>query len=164
MILGLRLAFVLALYAVVAAVLVALRRDLRRSAEVEADGLPVPAQPVWSGAGRSAPAAGVEWEARLTLVEAAPADGRPGRVVPLDGEVTIGRRPPAEIVLLDDAVSGQHARLTHRQGEWVVEDLGSTNGTYVNGRRLTGPVTLRPGDLVVTGKAAWRYEEEGRAA
>jgi pSer/pThr/pTyr-binding forkhead associated (FHA) protein len=91
-------------------------------------------------------------------VEASPLDGAPGRAVTLWGELTIGRRPPADVLLLDDAVSGRHARFARHNGEWVVEDLASTNGTYVNGRRLTQPVVLRPGDVVVTGGAAWRFE------
>jgi pSer/pThr/pTyr-binding forkhead associated (FHA) protein len=97
--------------------------------------------------------------ARLTLLEASPADGPPGRAVALNGTATIGRRPPADILLRDDAVSGRHARFVWRNGTWMIEDLGSTNGTYINGRRLNGPAGLQAGDVVVTGGATWRFED-----
>lgn len=173
MILGLRLLFALALYGVVGAVLVALRRDLRGAVAAASGrgragwtpgGTVIPSAVHGQMAGGIAPGDGAAGEGRLTLLEAAPMDGSPGRVVPLRGELTIGRRPPAEVVLQDEAVSGRHARLARRDGEWTVEDLGSTNGTYVNGARLTAPAPLRPGDIVVTGNAAWRYEEAGRSS
>jgi hypothetical protein len=140
--LALRLLLVVLLYLLVAAVLLALRRDLaqtRRAAE-------------------AAPAPSHTYRARLTLLEAAPEDGPPGRVVPLDGELTIGRRGPCDLILRDDAVSGHHARFALRNGSWEVEDLGSTNGTFVNGRRVVRPQPLRSGDVVTTGMAAWRFQ------
>jgi hypothetical protein len=141
LVLGLRLLFVVLLYGAVAAAFLALRRDLRRAA-------PAP------GAARAAPA-------RLVLTAVAPQDGRPGRTIPLNGELTIGRRPPANVLLRDDAVSGRHARVARQDGAWIVEDLGSTNGTFVNGRRLAGPAVLAPGDVLVTGSATWRFESDG---
>ena len=141
LVLGLRLVFVVLLYGAVAAAFLALRRDLRRTA-------PAP------GVDRPAPA-------RLVLTEVAPQDGRPGRTIPLAGELTIGRRPPADVLLRDDAVSGRHARVARQDGSWIVEDLGSTNGTFVNGRRLSGPAVLAAGDVLVTGSATWRFETDG---
>ena len=73
----------------------------------------------------------------------------PGMVFDLTKEITtLGRDVTNDIVLGDAEVSRQHARLTRTPGGFVLEDLGSTNGTYVNGDRLTAPRVLRPGDLV----------------
>lgn len=68
--------------------------------------------------------------------------------------VTIGRRTGADIVVPDTAVSSRHLRLTTTPQGLVVEDLGSTNGTRVNGRRLAqkSPLLLRQGDLVMIGE------------
>jgi pSer/pThr/pTyr-binding forkhead associated (FHA) protein len=64
----------------------------------------------------------------------------------------IGRGQSADIRLTDTYVSTAHARIANRNGTWVVEDLGSTNGTYLNQRRVTGPATLSPGDRIRVGK------------
>ncbi len=138
---GLKLLFAVLLYAVVVAALAALRRDLRQTAR-----------------GPSSSAAPPPVQARLLLVEAAPVDGPAGRIVPLDGELTVGRREPCDVTLRDDAVSARHARIARRNGAWQLEDLGSTNGTYLNGRRVIKPEPLRPGDLVTTGVAVWRFD------
>jgi|GEM_PF-845175 len=153
----LRLALVVSLYLVVAAVLLALRRQLQQPPAS------LPAQRA-GGPGASAMAKEAmlaEGSARLTLIEAAPVDGPPGRVVRLNGSATIGRRPACDVVLRDDSVSGQHARLSYRQHAWQIEDLGSTNGTYVNGHRLRRPATLAAGDVIRIGMAVWRFDAAG---
>jgi len=67
-------------------------------------------------------------------------------------ELTIGRAGGCHITLPDDTfASTLHARVFDRNGAVYVEDLGSTNGTYVNGNRLAAPVLLRPGDRVQVG-------------
>ena len=66
-------------------------------------------------------------------------------------EVTVGRVRGNDIVLPKGNVSKHHCRLIVRNGEIVVEDLRSTNGTYVNGRKIADPVTLAPGDKVFVG-------------
>jgi hypothetical protein len=77
----------------------------------------------------------------------------PGMVFDLTKEVTLfGRDVTNDIVLGDSEVSRQHARLTHTPGGYVLEDLGSTNGSFVNGERLIAPRTLNPGDLVGFGE------------
>jgi hypothetical protein len=139
----LKLAFAALLYAVVIAVLAALRRDLHQTARVPASSQPA-------------------IHARLLLVEASPIDGPAGRIVPLDGELTVGRREPCDVTLRDDAVSARHARIVGRNGTWHLEDLGSTNGTYLNGRRVIKREALRPGDLVTTGVAVWRFDVTDR--
>ncbi len=74
---------------------------------------------------------------------------RPNLVFELDADsYAIGREAGNEIVIEDPQVSRRHAQLT-RQGEsYVIEDIGSTNGTYVNGKRVTAPVLLSDGDMV----------------
>jgi pSer/pThr/pTyr-binding forkhead associated (FHA) protein len=70
----------------------------------------------------------------------------------LSGQLQIGRADACQIKLDDTYVSTFHARIFNRDGSWFVEDLGSTNGTYLNQRRVTSPVELRAGDRVKLGK------------
>src|SRR5690606_38148502 len=66
--------------------------------------------------------------------------------------VLIGRGPDAAIRLDDDYVSTRHARIAASGDEWYVEDLGSTNGTYVGANRLTEPLSVTVGTQVRIGK------------
>jgi pSer/pThr/pTyr-binding forkhead associated (FHA) protein len=71
----------------------------------------------------------------------------------IDREVTVGRGGGCALVLTDDTyVSQLHARLFQQNGEGYVEDLGSTNGTYVNGKQITGVTRLKRGDHVQFGQ------------
>ena len=86
----------------------------------------------------------------LRLVE--PKEAR-GRTYEVGEEVTVGRASGCGVSLAGDTfVSQLHARLYRRDGRTWVEDLGSTNGTYVNSKRLTSPVSLRRGDRVQVGR------------
>jgi len=77
----------------------------------------------------------------------------PGAVIPLEGDqLVIGRDASNSIPINDAEVSRKHARLTFQGGKYVLEDLGSTNGTFVNGQRISGPVQLKVGDLVAFGE------------
>ncbi|MDP9409228.1 MAG: FHA domain-containing protein [Actinomycetota bacterium] len=77
-----------------------------------------------------------------------------------DGETTVGRSSQSNIVLKsDDYASGSHAQLTRHGGLLYVEDLGSTNGTFVNGRKTVGATPVRDGDTVRIGSTTFRYEE-----
>ena len=77
-----------------------------------------------------------------------------------DGATSIGRSSASDIVLKsDDYASGRHARLTRHGGLLYVEDMGSTNGTFVNGRKTVGATPLRHGDTVRIGSTSFRYEE-----
>lgn len=68
-----------------------------------------------------------------------------GTVIPLGTTpVTIGRAADSTIVLDDDFVSTNHARLTPSGNQWVVEDLGSTNGTWIDREKVSAPTVLRP--------------------
>lgn len=76
-----------------------------------------------------------------------------------DGLVLIGRSSECQIILDDDYVSTRHARVAVDQtGGFFVEDLGSTNGTYVNGRRLTHPTAVTPDDSIRIGRTVLKLE------
>ncbi|MFA4965297.1 MAG: FHA domain-containing protein [Thermoleophilia bacterium] len=81
-----------------------------------------------------------------------------GVIFPLEGWITVGRAPESDIVLDEEFVSGAHARLVPRGQFYYVEDLGSTNGTYVNERPVT-EAQLRPDSRVRIGETIFRYEE-----
>lgn len=66
--------------------------------------------------------------------------------------VTIGRADDSTIVLTDDFVSTRHARLVPAEGKWLLEDLGSTNGTYLDRRRVTSPTPVPLGVPIRVGK------------
>jgi pSer/pThr/pTyr-binding forkhead associated (FHA) protein len=89
--------------------------------------------------------------ARAVLVVESP-DGQRGREFLVAGEATVGRAPGCAIVLSGDYVSAHHARLFEREGRVWVEDLGSTNGTLLNGRRVRRrPAAMRAGDRLRIG-------------
>jgi pSer/pThr/pTyr-binding forkhead associated (FHA) protein len=76
-----------------------------------------------------------------------------GTVIPLGtADVTIGRAPDSTLVLDDDYASNNHARITLSNGQWVVSDLGSTNGTWVDRMRITTPTTLSVGHQLKVGR------------
>lgn len=76
-----------------------------------------------------------------------------GRTIPLnDQPLLIGRAQDAGLVLEDDYASGRHARLFPQGSRWFLEDLGSTNGTFVQGSQLTRTMALEPGVPVRIGK------------
>jgi pSer/pThr/pTyr-binding forkhead associated (FHA) protein len=76
-----------------------------------------------------------------------------GQTVPLDeAPILIGRGTDAAIRLDDDYVSTRHARIASSGDQWFVEDLGSTNGTYIGTHRLTQPTTIALGSIIRIGK------------
>jgi pSer/pThr/pTyr-binding forkhead associated (FHA) protein len=79
-------------------------------------------------------------------------DGGKARTVRLSGAAEIGRAESCAIRLGDAYVSQVHARLSSANGAWTIEDLGSTNGTYLNDRRVATAVAVHAGDVVRVGK------------
>jgi pSer/pThr/pTyr-binding forkhead associated (FHA) protein len=69
-----------------------------------------------------------------------------------DQQITIGRSNDATLVLNDDYASTRHARLFPQDGQWIVEDLGSTNGTYLDRQKVTQPTPVPPGVPIRIGK------------
>ena len=86
---------------------------------------------------------------RLRILEP---DKLKGRTYDVAGELTIGRAAGCQIPLDDSYVSQLHARVFRRDGDLLVEDLGSTNGTYLNRKKVDGPVPLRRGDRLQIGR------------
>jgi pSer/pThr/pTyr-binding forkhead associated (FHA) protein len=78
--------------------------------------------------------------------------GNKVKTMPLDGNLQIGRAEACQVRLDDTYISSFHARIFRREEGWYVEDLGSTNGTYLNQRRVTSPAELRTGDRLKVGK------------
>ncbi|MGI8709964.1 MAG: FHA domain-containing protein FhaB/FipA [Acidimicrobiales bacterium] len=85
---------------------------------------------------------------QLTIVEPEPLKGRR---YPLADEITVGRAARCQVTIDDTYASQVHARVFAREGQFFVEDLGSTNGTYLNRRKLQGPQTMRRGDRLQVG-------------
>lgn len=77
--------------------------------------------------------------------------GLRGRSYPLDEEITLGRASGCQVPLEDAYASQVHARVFQRDGQWYVEDLGSTNGTYLNRRRVAGPMVIKRRDKLQIG-------------
>ncbi|MEU3889259.1 FHA domain-containing protein [Streptomyces sp. NPDC029041] len=100
-------------------------------------------QPAGGRRGRNAPTKLVVTEGTLT-----------GTTVALQGQtITLGRAHDSTIVLDDDYASSRHARIyPDRDGQWIVEDLGSTNGTYLDRSRLTTPTPIALGAPIRIGK------------
>jgi ABC-2 type transport system ATP-binding protein len=86
-------------------------------------------------------------QVRLRVVQGADA----GHSYEVTGTIVVGRDASADLILDDDQISRQHVQLTASDGRAVVEDLGSTNGTFVNGRLVTDPTTLGGGDRIQVG-------------
>ena len=135
----LRLGFLVFLWVGVFAIIGVLSRDLRapREAVTTASGAPPP-QPKAAKDGKATkPKRGAP--SSLVVTEGALA----GAVIPLGSvPITLGRASDSTLVLDDDYASNRHARLYHHDGKWIVEDLGSTNGTWIERTRITGPTVL----------------------
>lgn len=84
--------------------------------------------------------------------------------IPIQGSCALGRAPSNQVVLADEKVSRRHA-LVHAQerNEYWLVDLGSSNGTYLNGRRVTQPTRLRDGDTLTVGDFPIRFHQPGAA-
>ncbi len=78
-------------------------------------------------------------------------ESRSGERVEVEDGVTIGRSQDCDLVLYDTYLSTRHARLSNDEGDLSIEDLGSTNGTYVNQELVKGRVHLERGDVVQVG-------------
>ena len=75
-----------------------------------------------------------------------------------DGVIMIGRGADCQIILDDDYVSTRHARVVSGENGIYVEDMGSTNGSYVNGQRITAPTMITMSDTVRIGKTIMKLE------
>lgn len=125
-----RIAFVAALYLFLLMLGLLLRRELRTHQTLAEERAP----------------------ADLLMMEPHDSDYEPGERIPLLTETTIGRATENAVVLNDTFVSSEHARLVWNGKGWVLEDLGSTNGTQVNGHRVKRAAAVKPGDVIELGR------------
>lgn len=153
-IVALRLGLVVGLWVFIVAVVLVLRSDLfgttvvnRSSQDRRREQRPSagPADPAKLGAAAPPPATTTS-----LVVTAGPLRGT--SLTLGSTPILIGRAPECTLVLDDDYASNRHARVFEREGEWMVEDLGSTNGTLVSDRRIEGAVPFRPGAQVRIGR------------
>ena len=153
-----RLAFLGLLWAFVLATVVVLRRDIRQPAEVTGSGRvakksqgrqPKPPKP--PKISRKQKVRGT----RLVVIDGPLV----GTVVSLEGEqVTLGRAPDSTIIIDDDYASSRHARIYESEGSWVVEDLGSTNGTWIDRSHITTPTVLPVGAPLRIGRSTLQIQ------
>ena len=132
---GVRLLFLLLLYLFLARVIRVLLRDLRAAAR----------EPV-------------ERPGRLVVLESPGGEPRAGRSFGLDVITTLGRDVNNAIVIDDPFASADHAVLTYRGRTWYLEDLDSTNGSFINGHPVSGVAALGYGDEVQIGQVRMRLE------
>jgi pSer/pThr/pTyr-binding forkhead associated (FHA) protein len=71
-----------------------------------------------------------------------------------EAQITIGRAEDSTLVITDDFASARHARLVPRDGQWFVEDLGSTNGTYLDRGKVSGPTPVPLGVPIRIGRTS----------
>lgn len=130
-------------------------RDLRRDEELPAAA--GTARPGQDGRAEVHPDGQVDFNPRLEVIAAK--GHEPGQEFDVRAGARLGRAQTSDVSLDDSYASAAHARLYPRAGAMFIEDLGSTNGTYVNGRQLTRPLQLAEGDTVRIGDTELRYRE-----
>ena len=152
---ALKFGFLVVLYLFLLWVARSAMKDLARGGDAPA-GAPVepPLAPA-RGASMSTPRGG--GAPRLVVVAAK--GHEPGASWDINGGATLGRSDGAQIKVEDGFASSAHARVFPRGGSMYVEDMGSTNGTYLNGRQIKAAERLRPADVIRIGDSEYRYQE-----
>jgi len=159
-IVALRIVILVLLWGFVLAAVVAVRHDIFGGRRMTPAPPRPPAKPSTPAQASPAQASPAERRTQQQPVGDAPArqlvvtDGpMAGTNVPLaGGSVSIGRAPDSTLVLQDDFASTHHARLTRRGDSWVIEDLGSTNGTFVGRTRVREPMPVAAGQPIRVGR------------
>jgi hypothetical protein len=152
----LNVVLLLILYLFIFRIVVMILKDLRR----ERSPAPEPGR-----AAETARVPGFAGPAALVVTESYDAGYPAGAKIELDKVIYIGRGESNRINLAGTYASHRHARIFFREGRYFLEDLGSTNGTYINGIRLTEPVVLEVGDLIKVAAVTmqfvrWEHEME----
>ena len=149
---GLKFGFLAIIYLFLLWVSRSALRDLRRSEMGGREAAPAEETSLYAATGRDgAPAPQL-------VVERAPGH-QSGLAYDIGEGAVMGRGDHAEIRLEDPFASSQHARLTRQGSVVMLEDLGSTNGTYLNEELLQGPQPLHPGDRIRIGDSEFTYED-----
>lgn len=140
-ILFLRIAFIVLLYLFLWQIVRVTSRELIAAARREEE--------------RQAP--GQRARGRLTLIDPAESGLFAGAFYNLARRTIVGRHDDCDIVIEEPYVSGEHAELTANAGQWFLRDLGSTNGTYLNGKLVEGYADIHPGDVVQFGRITFEF-------
>jgi hypothetical protein len=156
---ALKFGFLAVLYLFVLWVARSARRDLSRGEGALAGerGAPAPADATGLHSASAASGADVAHRSPQLVVARAPGH-ESGMIYDIDGDLVLGRGDRAEIRLEDPFASSQHARIYEQGNAVVIEDLGSTNGTYLNEEVLQSPRPLHPGDRVRIGDSEFTFE------
>ncbi|MFQ5341755.1 MAG: FHA domain-containing protein [Anaerolineae bacterium] len=141
-VLALRLLLIAGLYLFLLAVAAVAWRELRVSARSEA--LAMPDQTVS--------------RRTLVVVDTGPSSLHAGDTFRLRPVTSLGRDLANTIVLPDAGASAEHALISMRDGHWWLEDMESTNGTFLNGVRLKSPTIIAPGDVIRVGHVQLKLE------
>jgi Inner membrane component of T3SS, cytoplasmic domain len=145
----LRLGYLALLWLLILSVVAVLRRDLFGTRVTRRGPMPAPAGTVTPPRSRAVAEEGPPQPRMLVVTEGS----LKGTTIALgQAPILIGRAPESTLVLEDDYVSGRHARLSLQRGTWMVEDLGSTNGTFLGRTRVQDPVPIAPGAPVRIGR------------
>lgn len=144
---ALRIGFLLVLWWFIITIVSVLRRDLQA---------PRDAKPLTPARTRRTPSPRPTLRSRRGSTGLVITEGPlQGTVIPLGTTpISIGRAPDSTVVLDDDYVSTNHARLVPNGTHWIVEDLSSTNGTWIDRVRVDGPTVLKPGSTLRIGLTA----------
>jgi FHA domain len=156
---ALKFGFLAVLYLFVLWVARSSRRDLTRgeASLVAERGSPPQAPADATGLHSASAVADVAHRSPQLVVARAPGH-ESGMIYDIDGDLVLGRGDRAEIRLEDPFASSQHARIYEQGNIVVIEDLGSTNGTYLNEEVLQSPRPLHPGDRVRIGDSEFTFE------
>lgn len=152
-----RLGFLTLLWVFVLVTVLVLRRDLRMPAEAQPTSRPGrPARAPKPAKRPRTPKASKGKGTSLVVIEGPLV----GTVIPLtDTQITIGRAPDSTLVIDDDYASSRHARIYPAEGTWIVEDLGSTNGTWIDRTRITAPTVLPLGAPLRVGRTTLQVQK-----
>jgi hypothetical protein len=146
-----RFGFLILLWIFVFAVVGVIRRDL--FAGVRSSRLVAAPRGVGASTGPGRPAKVKRGRAAHQLVVTAGALAGT-RITLGEAQITIGRAEDSTLVITDDYASARHARLVPREGQWLIEDLGSTNGTYLDRAKVTGPTPVPLGVPIRIGRTS----------
>jgi pSer/pThr/pTyr-binding forkhead associated (FHA) protein len=131
----LRILFVVLIYLFLMQVVIAITRDLRKTAASN-ENLGSKGHPVLG---------------HLIVVDSGPSNILPGTRFDLEPQTVIGRGPTNTIQITDNFISSEHTRLWFRNGAWYVQDAGSVNGTFVNNQPAREATPTKAGDIIRVG-------------